>query len=173
MSTYERRRRVPSTPAGRPAVVVDPEKIGRSLVRRRARSMTHTQAAAAVEEAQILRRQDLRHEESADDGGRGEAELVEWTRIVQLVAATAGPWLRRLEQQQEDRVGGPDVVDWPVPDLSEVRLDSAPAEVLRGVRPVFRDSAVAQAAFPQLLGPAGPCRPGTGRSWLRCADGAG
>ncbi|MFE9968452.1 hypothetical protein [Streptomyces sp. NPDC005525] len=54
--------------------------------------MTHTEAAAALENAKFDRRQDLRHEESADDGGRGEAEFAEWERITQLLAATGGAY---------------------------------------------------------------------------------
>ncbi|MFF3767790.1 SpoIIE family protein phosphatase [Streptomyces sp. NPDC001922] len=39
-------------------------------------------------------------------------------------------------------------------ELAEVRPGGALAEVLRGVRPVFGDSAAARAALPELLGPA-------------------
>ncbi|CAM5388002.1 hypothetical protein SCALM49S_03764 [Streptomyces californicus] len=41
----------------------------------------------------------------------------------------------------------------PAAELCEVRPDGALAEVLRGVRPVFGDSAAARAALPELLGP--------------------
>ncbi|WP_299532856.1 ATP-binding SpoIIE family protein phosphatase [uncultured Streptomyces sp.] len=41
----------------------------------------------------------------------------------------------------------------PGADLCEVHPGSALAEVLRGVRPVFGDSAAARAALPELLGP--------------------
>ncbi|MCK8681599.1 SpoIIE family protein phosphatase [Streptomyces lichenis] len=40
----------------------------------------------------------------------------------------------------------------PASELCEVRTGGALAEVLRGVRPVFGDSAAARAAFPELLG---------------------
>ncbi|MER6994289.1 ATP-binding SpoIIE family protein phosphatase [Streptomyces sp. NPDC000410] len=40
----------------------------------------------------------------------------------------------------------------PAAELCEVRTGSALAEVLRGVRPVFGDSAAARAALPELLG---------------------
>ncbi|WP_338672544.1 ATP-binding SpoIIE family protein phosphatase [Streptomyces sp. SCSIO 30461] len=42
--------------------------------------------------------------------------------------------------------------DLPVADLCEVQTGGALAEVLRGVRPVFGDSAAARAALPELLG---------------------
>ncbi len=61
----------------------------------------------------------------------------------------------------------------PAAELCEVRPDGALAEVLRGVRPVFGDSAAARAALPELLGPAGPSPPGTGRSSPRCAPAPG
>ncbi|MFH9135826.1 SpoIIE family protein phosphatase [Streptomyces sp. NPDC017524] len=41
----------------------------------------------------------------------------------------------------------------PAAELCEVRAGGALAEVLRGVRPVFGDSAAARAALPELLGP--------------------
>ncbi|MEU9489317.1 hypothetical protein AB0D83_37775 [Streptomyces decoyicus] len=50
--------------------------------------MRHAEAEAALEYAQFDRRQALRHEESASDGGRGEAELAEWERIIALLAGT-------------------------------------------------------------------------------------
>ncbi|GGW48412.1 SpoIIE family protein phosphatase [Streptomyces xantholiticus] len=40
----------------------------------------------------------------------------------------------------------------PAPELCEVRSGGALSEVLRGVRPVFGDSAAARAALPELLG---------------------
>ncbi|MFI6951644.1 SpoIIE family protein phosphatase [Streptomyces sp. NPDC050422] len=60
--------------------------------------------------------------------------------------------LRRLEQR-EGLAGEAETIDWPVLEVSEVRPNSALAEVLRGVRPVFGHSAVAQAAFLELIGP--------------------
>ncbi|MFE3475142.1 MULTISPECIES: SpoIIE family protein phosphatase [unclassified Streptomyces] len=44
----------------------------------------------------------------------------------------------------------------PAAELCEVRAGGALAEVLRGVRPVFGDSAAARAALPELLGPGRP-----------------
>jgi hypothetical protein len=58
-------------------------------VRRRAIGMTADAVAAALEEARFFARQDSRHEDLADDP-RGRAELAEWERIEQLLAA-AGP----------------------------------------------------------------------------------
>jgi len=72
--------------ASRPPV--DPAQISRRSVRRRATGMTHAKAEAALEYAQFDRRQSLRHEESANDGGRGEAELAERERIIALLAGT-------------------------------------------------------------------------------------
>ncbi|MFC5802567.1 SpoIIE family protein phosphatase [Streptomyces formicae] len=43
-------------------------------------------------------------------------------------------------------------VDMPAAELCEVQAGGALAEVLRGVRPVFGDSAAARAALPELLG---------------------
>ncbi|MFI1865219.1 hypothetical protein [Streptomyces jumonjinensis] len=54
--------------------------------------MTHTEAAAALDEAEFDRRQDAWHEESADCRGRGAAELAEWQRIVLLLATTGAPY---------------------------------------------------------------------------------
>lgn len=54
--------------------------------------MTYAEAAAALDVAYFERRQNLRHEETADDGGRSEAALLEWQRIVQLLAADDGPY---------------------------------------------------------------------------------
>ncbi len=54
--------------------------------------MTHSEAVAALEEAELQAHLDRRDEAAADDGGRREAELAEWQRIVQLLAATGGPY---------------------------------------------------------------------------------
>lgn len=72
-----------------PREPVDPARIGRRVVRRRATGMTADAVAAALEEARFFARQDSRHEDLADDP-RGRAELAEWERIDQLLAA-AGP----------------------------------------------------------------------------------
>ncbi|MEU9979723.1 SpoIIE family protein phosphatase [Streptomyces sp. NPDC050856] len=49
-------------------------------------------------------------------------------------------------------VTGPDTEGGPAAELCEVSAGGALAEVLRGVRPVFGDSAAARAALPELLG---------------------
>ncbi|WP_198545725.1 hypothetical protein [Actinacidiphila yeochonensis] len=68
---------------------VDPARIGRRVVRRRATGMTADALAAALDTARFFARQDSRHEDLADDP-RGRAELAEWERLEQLLAA-AGP----------------------------------------------------------------------------------
>ncbi|MFD3922878.1 hypothetical protein [Streptomyces sp. NPDC058595] len=95
MNTPDRRqprRRVPEARARAAAAPIDYAKIGRTSVRRSARGMTHAEAAAALDIAYFERRQNLRHEESADDGGRSEAALLEWQRIVQLLTVSGGPY---------------------------------------------------------------------------------
>lgn len=52
--------------------------------------MTHREVVEALARAQFDRRQDLRHEALADDGGRGAAEVAEWERIGQLLAQVGG-----------------------------------------------------------------------------------
>ncbi|GAA4703914.1 hypothetical protein [Streptomyces youssoufiensis] len=76
--------------AGAPRTPIDYAKAGRSSVRRRARGMTHSEAAAALEEAELLAHLDRRDEAAADDGGRRAAQLAEWQRVVQLLAAAGG-----------------------------------------------------------------------------------
>lgn len=67
---------------------VDPARIGRRVVRRRAKGMDVGAVAAALENARFDARQDSLHEDLADDV-RGRAELAEWERITQLLAAAA------------------------------------------------------------------------------------
>ncbi|MCX5346120.1 hypothetical protein [Streptomyces atratus] len=67
---------------------VDPARIGQRVVRRRAKGMDVSAVAAALEEARFDARQDSRHEHLADDD-RGRAELAEWERLHQLLAAAA------------------------------------------------------------------------------------
>ncbi|MCY0930916.1 hypothetical protein OTB20_32935 [Streptomyces sp. H27-H1] len=81
-----RRPRSPLTGAPAPAPV-DWAKVGRSSVRRRARGMTHTEAAAALEDARFEARQDSRHEDLANDE-RGPAELAEWARMCDMRSLT-------------------------------------------------------------------------------------
>ncbi|MEE1752737.1 hypothetical protein [Streptomyces sp. SP18CS02] len=65
---------------------IDPARIGRRSVRRRATGMDAGAIAAALGEARFLARQDSQHEDLADDP-RGRAELAEWERLDQLFAA--------------------------------------------------------------------------------------
>ncbi|WP_060889413.1 hypothetical protein, partial [Streptomyces scabiei] len=71
-----------------PRESVDPARIGRRVVRRRAKGMDAGAVAAALEEARFDARQASRHEDLADDV-RGPAELAEWERIAQLLADAA------------------------------------------------------------------------------------
>ncbi|MFB8166010.1 hypothetical protein [Streptomyces rubiginosohelvolus] len=89
-----RSRRVPDARgrAGAPRTPIDYAKIGRSSVRRRARGMTPAEAVEALGEAELHAHLDRRDEAAADDGGRREAELTEWRRIVQLLTTTGGPY---------------------------------------------------------------------------------
>ncbi|MFE3074245.1 hypothetical protein [Streptomyces sp. NPDC059247] len=82
-----------------PREPVDPARIGRRVVRRRAKGMDADAVAAALEDARFDARQASRYEDLADDL-RGPAELAEWERIAVLLAA-AGP----------GTVYGPDVDD--------------------------------------------------------------
>ncbi|WP_333744054.1 hypothetical protein [Streptomyces ardesiacus] len=66
-----------------PCEQVDPARIGRSIVRRRAKGMDAGAVAAVLEDARFDARQDSRHEDLADDV-RGRAELAEWERLAQL-----------------------------------------------------------------------------------------
>ncbi|MCX4482072.1 hypothetical protein OOK44_37480 [Streptomyces cellulosae] len=68
-----------------PREPVDPARIGRRVVRRRAKGMNAGAVAAALEEARFDARQASRHEDLADDV-RGQAELAEWERLAQLLA---------------------------------------------------------------------------------------
>ncbi|MET9497408.1 hypothetical protein [Streptomyces sp. NPDC006552] len=83
-----RRPLAPHTAAVREPV--DPARIGRRVVRRRARGMDAVAVAAALADARFDARFDARqasrHEALADDV-RGPAELAEWERIDQLLAA--------------------------------------------------------------------------------------
>ncbi|MEW1614662.1 MULTISPECIES: SpoIIE family protein phosphatase [unclassified Streptomyces] len=70
--------------------------------------------------------------------------------------AEAGPETERLRPLLTD----PTADLMPAAELCEVRAGGALAEVLRGVRPVFGDSAAARAALPELLGPGRPAPTG-------------
>lgn len=82
-------RRQPLAPrVAVPREPVDPARIGRRVVRRRATGMAAGAVAQALEDARFFARQDSRHENLADDP-RGRAELTEWERLHQLLAAAA------------------------------------------------------------------------------------
>ncbi|MFF3460501.1 hypothetical protein ACFYXH_40735 [Streptomyces sp. NPDC002730] len=82
-----RRPRRPLTGGAAPESI-DWAEVGRGSVRRRARGMTHAEAAATLEDARFQDQQDARREDLANDE-RGPAELAEWKRIAQLLAGTA------------------------------------------------------------------------------------
>ncbi|MEU1668511.1 hypothetical protein ABZ547_34015 [Streptomyces sparsogenes] len=84
-----RRPRVPAPGTVAPRQPVDQAKVGRRAVRRHAAGMTATEAAAALEEARLQQHLDRDREDLADDE-RGPAEVAEWERIAQLLAATGG-----------------------------------------------------------------------------------
>ncbi|MEU2120143.1 hypothetical protein ABZ567_31935 [Streptomyces sp. NPDC016459] len=89
MTTPRRSDRRPLAPrVTAPCEPVDPVRIGRRVVRRRAKGMDAGAIAAALEDARFDVRQDSRHEDLADDV-RGRAELAEWERLDQLLAAEA------------------------------------------------------------------------------------
>ncbi|WP_327378966.1 hypothetical protein OG393_34250 (plasmid) [Streptomyces sp. NBC_01216] len=69
-----------------PREPVDPARIGRRVVRRQAKGMDAAAIAAALEDARFDARQASRHEDLAGDE-RGRAELAEWERLDQLLAA--------------------------------------------------------------------------------------
>ncbi|MFF3505343.1 hypothetical protein [Streptomyces sp. NPDC003247] len=79
-------RRSPTPRVAAPRELVDPARIGRRVVRRRAKGMDAGAIAAALEDARFDARQDSRFEDLSDDV-RGPAELAEWERIEQLLAA--------------------------------------------------------------------------------------
>ncbi|MFD3332613.1 SpoIIE family protein phosphatase [Streptomyces sp. NPDC058700] len=64
--------------------------------------------------------------------------------------------LRLSDLEGEELVLVPDPDPTPAAELCEVRSGGALAEVLRGVRPVFGDSAAARTALTELLGPEHP-----------------
>ncbi|WP_328766069.1 hypothetical protein [Streptomyces sp. NBC_00286] len=86
-----RRPRVPVPGAAARREPVDWAKVGRRAVRRRATGMTHPEAAAALEEAELQQHMDRDRENLADEE-RGPAELAEWARIVQLLATAGGTY---------------------------------------------------------------------------------
>ncbi|MFI8952249.1 hypothetical protein ACIGO6_37940 [Streptomyces sp. NPDC053750] len=83
--------RPPSAPprVAAPREPVDPARIGRRVVRRRAKGMDAGRHRGGLEDARFDARQASRHEVLADDV-RGRAELAEWERIDQLLANAPG-----------------------------------------------------------------------------------
>lgn len=71
-----------------PREPVDPARVGRRSVRRRAKGMTADDIGSALEDARFDARQDSRCGHLADDV-RERAQLAEWERIDQLLAASA------------------------------------------------------------------------------------
>ncbi|SEB30559.1 hypothetical protein SAMN04490357_0050 [Streptomyces misionensis] len=98
-----RRPRVPAPGAAAPRPPVDWAKVGRRSVRRRATGMTATEAAAALEEAELQRHLDRDREDLADDE-RGAAEIREWQRIAQLLATTGGVYDPKADAVVQDEL---------------------------------------------------------------------
>lgn len=80
--------RRPVPPTAVPREPVDHVRIGRRVVRRRAKGMDAAAVAQALEDARFDARLDSRHEHLADDEA-GRAEPAEWERIDQLLADPA------------------------------------------------------------------------------------
>ncbi|MEU7553166.1 hypothetical protein AB0B01_12590 [Streptomyces sp. NPDC044571] len=89
---WRRPRRVPDARTRGPRTPIDPAKLGRSSVRRRARGMTHGEAVQALADAELDAHLDRRYEAAADHSSRREAELAEWRRIGQLLAVTGSSY---------------------------------------------------------------------------------
>ncbi|MEU7384131.1 MULTISPECIES: hypothetical protein [unclassified Streptomyces] len=90
-------------PAAAPRQPVDQAKIGRRSVRRRATGMTATEAAAALEDAELQQHIDRDREDLADDE-RGPAEVSEWRRIAQLLATTGGTYDPKADAVVQDEL---------------------------------------------------------------------
>ncbi|MFE7516375.1 hypothetical protein ACFU8I_34875 [Streptomyces sp. NPDC057540] len=107
MNTFDRRRsrRLPEARgrAGVPRTPVDYAKVGRNAVRRRATCMTAAEAAAALEDALLHQHIDRDREDLADDE-RGPAEVTEWQRIAQLLAATGGTYDPKTDTVVQDEL---------------------------------------------------------------------
>ncbi|MEU6672231.1 hypothetical protein [Streptomyces sp. NPDC046727] len=65
--------------------------------------MTATEAAAALEDARLQQHMDCDREDLADDG-RGPAEVAEWERIAQLLAATGGVYAPETDAVVQDEL---------------------------------------------------------------------
>ncbi|MEU5810927.1 hypothetical protein [Streptomyces sp. NPDC047718] len=89
---WRRSRHVPEARAQGPRTPIDPARIGRSSVRRRARGMTHGEAVQALADAELEAHLDRRYEGGADHSDRRAAELAEWRRIGRLLAVIGGPY---------------------------------------------------------------------------------
>lgn len=89
---WRRPRRVPPARAQGPRTPIDPAKIGRSSVRRRARGMTHREAFQALADAEMEAHLDRRVDDAADHSDRRVAELAEWRRIAEFLVRVGGPY---------------------------------------------------------------------------------
>ncbi|MER6169218.1 hypothetical protein [Streptomyces violaceorubidus] len=65
--------------------------------------MTATEAAAALEDAQLQQHMDRDRENLADDE-RGPAEVAEWERIAQLLATTGGTYDPKADAVVQDEL---------------------------------------------------------------------
>ncbi len=87
MTTPRRTARRPLLPrVTAPREPVDPARVGRRVVRRQAKGMDAGAVVAALEDARFDARQESRSVDLVDDV-RGRAELAEWERLAQLLAA--------------------------------------------------------------------------------------
>ncbi|MEW2071882.1 hypothetical protein [Streptomyces sp. NPDC007346] len=105
-----------------PREPLDPARMCRRWVRRRARGMTAGAAAAALDVARFDARQNLRHEDIAV-AERGPAELGEWERIARLLAEAA-----------PGTVYAPDTDDVVRAELREAMRIAARADELQALR---------------------------------------
>ncbi|MFD9240638.1 hypothetical protein ACFV0D_01620 [Streptomyces sp. NPDC059556] len=103
MNPFDRRRsrRLPKGRgrAGVPRTPVDYAKAGRNAVRRRATGMTAAEAEAALEDALLHQHIDRDREDE-----RGPAEVAEWQRVAQLLAATGGTYDPKTDTVVQDEL---------------------------------------------------------------------
>jgi predicted nucleic acid-binding Zn-ribbon protein len=86
-----------------PREPIDWAKVGHRAVHRRARGMTHPEAAAALEEAELQQHMVRDHEDLASDE-RGPAEAAEWACIVQLLADVGGVYAPDADAVVQDEL---------------------------------------------------------------------